>query len=72
MNQPVTLQIDGMHCGACVRRVTAALSQVPGIQVDDVSVGSARIEFTTAEASPQAAADAVTKIGFAARVTEGG
>jgi len=36
------LQIDGMHCGACVRRVTEALKSVEGAVVNEVRVGAAR------------------------------
>ena len=38
-----TLHIDGMHCGACVRRVSQALAQTPGLEVKEVQVGAARI-----------------------------
>ena len=32
----ITLTIEGMHCGACVRRVTQALQRVPGTTVEEV------------------------------------
>lgn len=38
-----TLHIDGMHCGACVRRVSQALAQTPGLQVKEVQIGAARL-----------------------------
>jgi copper chaperone CopZ len=38
-----TLHIDGMHCGACVRRVSQALAQTPGLEVKEVQVGAARV-----------------------------
>lgn len=38
-----TLHIDGMHCGACVRRVSQALA-TEGLNVKEVRVGAARIE----------------------------
>ena len=41
------LQIDGMHCGACVRRVTQALASVEGVKVNEVSVGAA--QFTASQ-----------------------
>jgi copper chaperone len=37
------LQIDGMHCGACVRRVSQALSATEGVEVKEVRVGAARL-----------------------------
>ena len=38
-----TLRIEGMHCGACVRRVTMALNKVEGTAVEEVQVGIARV-----------------------------
>ena len=38
-----TLQIDGMHCDACVRRVTLALGSIPGVRVDAVHIGAAHV-----------------------------
>ena len=38
-----TLRIDGMHCGACVRRVSQALA-TEGLTVKEVRVGAARVE----------------------------
>ena len=45
MQDTLELSIEGMHCGACVRRVTNALQTVPGVQVNSVEVGSAKLEF---------------------------
>jgi copper chaperone CopZ len=39
----LNLQIDGMHCGACVRRVTQAVQSVPGVTAEEVRVGVARV-----------------------------
>ena len=39
-----TLHIDGMHCGACVRRVGQALSATEGLEVKEIRVGAARLE----------------------------
>ncbi len=38
-----TLKIDGMHCGACVRRVSQALAGIPGLAVKEVCVGTAKL-----------------------------
>ncbi len=37
------LTIDGMHCDACVRRVTQALGNIPGVRVDAVEIGQAHV-----------------------------
>jgi copper chaperone CopZ len=52
-----TLKIDGMHCGACVRRVTQALSALDGVSVNEVTV-----------APVEAAVSALGKIGFSAKL----
>jgi copper chaperone CopZ len=43
-----TLRIDGMHCGACVRRVSQALAS-EGLNVKEVRLGAARIEAARIE-----------------------
>lgn len=67
MQEQLKLAIDGMHCEGCVRRVTAALAQVPGAEVEKVEVGSAQVHFDTEKASPKELIDAVNRIGFTAR-----
>jgi periplasmic mercuric ion binding protein len=37
--QTVTMQIDGMTCGACVKDVKAALAKVPGVIAVEVRLG---------------------------------
>jgi copper chaperone CopZ len=61
------LKIDGMHCGACVRRVTLALGAVEGVAVEEVTVGAARLTSAVEPAPVDAAVAALGKIGFAAR-----
>lgn len=60
-----TLRIENMHCGACVRRVTAALNAVPGTHVNQVEVGMARVE-SSVDADTLIAA--IGKAGFPASV----
>ncbi|HEX3472564.1 MAG TPA: heavy metal-associated domain-containing protein [Silvibacterium sp.] len=40
----ITLKIDGMHCDACVRRVGRALQGVLGTVVEEVRIGTARVQ----------------------------
>ena len=70
MQDKLKLSIDGMHCGACVRRVTTALQAVPGVQVGAVEVGSAKLAFNPEEAAAQEIAAAVDGIGFPARIAQ--
>ena len=41
----VNLRIEGMHCGACIRRVTQSLQAVPGVEVEEVRLGAARVKL---------------------------
>ena len=67
MNQ-LHFQIDGMHCGACVQRVTRALSQVPGTEVEEVRVGAARLLSDAPQ--PETYLAALRKAGFEAHLVE--
>ena len=70
MQDTLKLSIEGMHCGACVRRVTTALQAVPGVQVGAVEVGSAKLAFDPEEATAQEIAAVVNGIGFPARIEQ--
>ena len=61
-----TLTIEGMHCGACVRRVTQALGRVSGTTVEEVRVGAARVQAE--EAAPLIAA--LAKAGYPAHAEQ--
>ena len=71
MESKLNLSIDGMHCAACVRRVTNALTGVDGVQVESVEVGSAKVAFDPKQISPEQIAAAVDRIGFPARPGKG-
>lgn len=61
-----TLRIDGMHCGACVRRVSQALSQTEGLTVKEVRVGAARMDSAVEPAPVDAAIAALARAGYIA------
>ena len=63
----ITLHIDGMHCAACVRRVSQALSTLEGATVSEVRVGAARL--TLPDSTPdEAILAAVAQTGFTAQI----
>ena len=68
MESTIRLSIEGMHCGACARRVTNALAGVEGVRVDSVEVGAAQVQFDAAKTTAEAITAAVDRIGFTARV----
>jgi copper chaperone CopZ len=61
-----TLQIDGMHCGSCVRRASQALAAVDGVVVNEVRVGAARLTSAAEPAPVDAAITALAKAGYTA------
>jgi copper chaperone CopZ len=65
-----TLQIDNMHCGACVRRVSQALASVEGVVVNEVRVGAARFSADLAPAPVDLAIAALAKAGFGAHLEQ--
>jgi copper chaperone len=67
MENTLNLVIEGMHCGACVRRVTTALQGVEGVTVKSVEIGSAKVVFDAAEASAQDITATLDRNGFPAR-----
>ena len=68
MRDRMTLSIEGMHCEGCVRRVTAALRGVKGVEPDSVEVGSAQVSFDPDRASAEEIASAVNRIGFSSQI----
>ncbi|MEP6961453.1 MAG: cation transporter [Acidobacteriota bacterium] len=56
------VEIEGMHCEACVRRVKMALEKVPGAKVESVAVGSAGVAVDSAHEADVLAA--IRKAGY--------
>lgn len=61
----LALDIEKMHCGACVRRVTQTLNALPSTHADEVKIGSARV---TTDASAGEITQALEAAGFPAQV----
>jgi copper chaperone CopZ len=61
-----TLHIDGMHCGACVRRVSQALAATEGVEVKEVRVGAARLASTQEPPPVDRAIAALATAGYKA------
>lgn len=70
MENTLKLSIEGMHCGACVGRVTSVLKGIEGVEVGVVEVGSASAKFDSAKVSAEAIATAIDRIGFSARIAD--
>jgi copper chaperone CopZ len=68
----VTLRIDGMHCGSCIRRVTQSINTAGPFHVKEVRLGAARFDVPagTEAASANLAVRALSNAGFIAAVDE--
>ena len=68
--QNVTLKIDGMTCGGCVKSVTRVLSELGGVAQADVSLEKAQavVSFDANKVQPAALVEAVEYAGFDAEV----
>ena len=62
MPNTMKIQIEGMHCDACVMRVRKFLSKIPDARVKDVSVGAAEVEITPERRNE--ALQAIEKAGY--------
>ncbi|HYE57506.1 MAG TPA: heavy-metal-associated domain-containing protein [Rhodothermales bacterium] len=65
MTQTETLRIEGMSCQHCVRAVRSALEGVPGVTVEDVQVGTARVRIDDGEADRSQLVKAIEGEGYA-------
>lgn len=66
----VTLAIEGMSCGHCVKAVSGALQGVPGVRVESVQIGSATVAYDPDATTVDAIIDAVNDEGYAAHRAE--
>jgi copper chaperone len=64
--KPLSIEIEGMSCGHCVAAVRGALEGLQGVEVGEVKVGSARVEYDPAAVQPEQIADAIRDEGYAA------
>jgi Cu+-exporting ATPase len=69
-DKSVHVTVSGMHCAACVGRVQAALDGAPGVSsaVVNLLTNSATISYDPATVAPQALADRISAIGYAAEL----
>ena len=66
----LSMQIRGMSCGHCVQAVRRALESVPGVSVNDVTIGAADVTFDESTTTPQEVQQAVEDEGYAVAGTK--
>ena len=58
------LRIEGMTCGHCVMHVKKELSKLQHVQVDDVQIGKARVQYDDTKVSVVDFAQAIERAGY--------
>ena len=66
--EQTTIAIQGMSCGHCVAAVKGALSQLDGVEVQEVKVGSATVAYDPQAVTPERITHAIADAGYAAQV----
>ena len=66
----ITLKVDGMTCGGCVRSVEGVLAAIDGVTAARADLVAGTAQVTTARpVDPALLVAAVEEAGFEARVT---
>lgn len=60
----VTLKINGMSCGHCVKSVDGALKGLPGVTKAEVAIGSAVVEYEPGQVDVAKLKEAVEEEGY--------
>jgi copper chaperone len=68
----IALDVDGMTCGSCSDKVTAALQAIEGVNAAAVShqAGEARVAFDAKKVDVDKMVAAITGLGFTAKKQE--
>lgn len=66
--QPVHLTIEGMTCQHCVRAVDGRLRRTEGVEVDNVTIGSADVRYDPGKVTVDDIAEAIADEGYTAFV----
>ena len=66
----VTIRVDGMSCGSCVRHIRTALGQQPGVKTAEVNLaaGEVTVCFDPELTRVEAIVEAIRKNGYQAAV----
>ena len=62
--QDEVLQIEGMSCNHCVQSVKNSLGALEGVEIQTVTIGSARVQYNDQDIPRSALIEAIEDIGF--------
>lgn len=60
----LALKIDGMSCNHCVMHVQKALRSLDGVEVEQVGIGSATMQYDESKRSVEQILEAVRDAGY--------
>ncbi|HXG38846.1 MAG TPA: heavy-metal-associated domain-containing protein [Bacteroidota bacterium] len=60
----IELKIEGMHCGHCVMAVRKELSKLASVTVEDVQIGTAKLQIDETTVTSDQLAKAVEEAGY--------
>jgi copper chaperone CopZ len=63
----LSLALRGMGCGGCVKNVRKVLDALPGVAVQNVTVGSALLTYDAAQSTKETVVEALGKAGYPAQ-----
>ena len=58
------LEIEGMTCGGCMRQVRSALVGMPGVEIEDMSIGSAEIAYDPSKTTRESIIETIRDQGY--------
>jgi copper chaperone len=64
----LSLQVNGMSCGHCLKAVNGALSALPWLELGSVRIGGAELRYDPAVVTPEQVVAAVREAGYEAVV----
>lgn len=64
-----TLEIGGMTCGHCLRAVKDAITELPGVTLEEVRIGFARVSYDDVQVKPDVIAEAIRDAGYTVLAT---
>ena len=67
-NERVALAIEGMTCEHCVHAVRGRLEKTPGVQVENVDIGSATVRLDPRKTTVADLQDAISDEGYTAEI----
>jgi copper chaperone len=64
----VTLKVDGMHCGGCIKHVKDCLLELDGVKKAEVDLdkGEALVDYNPEKVTKEKMVEEVTKTGYKA------